>query len=190
MKVQDGNVYTEVESKKDGHLFCKAHKTIWDKHVKLAIMTGVEAADLWNEVNNDMPFPGVTPVMVPYQPDMNVWAKVELREEAANGRVAYLIDPETAAAHRIGFLFPGEGRNSLRGLVHNWLIPHQFNTDGSPRTMRCRASSHAPVQHNELQRNLNFAGKQWGERWLLYFTGMCYACNKIKADIGNMVPVD
>jgi hypothetical protein len=189
-----GNPTTvKILSTSDGHLMCQLHRQHWCDHVKEAIQSDLEVADLWSEVGtqNELGY-DVTTVMVPYCPVLNVWAKVDLRVQAGEGRVAWLVPPDGGGAERLGILFPGEGRNILRQMIHNWFVPKQYNLvgrdAGTPIKLRCRASSHAPVQQNELTTNLHSENTEWGERWLIFYTGMCHACVVIQSDIADLVP--
>lgn len=180
----------DIEVQSSGHLACKQHGTIWDKHVKMVVVNHLDAMPLWADVIEafDMLHKDAYTFMVPFMPEMEVFAQVELREAVTTGRVLYLVDPRGAVEpYRLGVLFPGEGRNVARNMIYQWFVP-QVSGPSGPVNLRCKASSHRPEQQVLLEKHLKDEAAAYAEKWLLLFTDMCRACNVIKSDVANFVP--
>lgn len=180
----------EVIMKSDGHLACKTDNgTVWDRHIKLVVVNDLDVPILWEDITESFEslHKDAYSFMVPYMPEMEIFVQVELKEPVGTGRTIYLISPDSGTPFRVGTLFPGEGRNIVRNLIHQWFIS-QISGPKGMKKFRCEASSHNPRQQALLEAHLKNEAKALGEQWLLMFTKMCYSCNVIKNDVANFVP--
>jgi hypothetical protein len=188
LALDDGGV-VEIKSLNNGHLKCSGCEKYWCSHIQFAIMGGLDRDDLWDNLSSDSGLLSDTLIMVPYVPALEIWPKVQIREEEAGGRAIYLSHPETGDDEHLGTLFPGEGRNVIRDLIHNWFVPQQFTAEGKRFELVCKSTSHKIMEQSKLQAHMKSEKFIYGELWLIKFTHMCHSCNVIHEQaMSGLVP--
>jgi hypothetical protein len=171
-----------VISTSDTHLRCSECEMVWCDHIKQAIRETTDSVLIWTD---DMP----EIIAVPYVPSSDLWVEVALREpEKATFQYkeVFLVSPRDASLYdRLGTLMPGEGREVLRELVHNWFLMEIADDKGELREMVCRKTTHARADARARWKKIRNSVKSdqgpWlAEMWSITWWKACTFCRDLQ----------
>ena len=195
MMIKDSNgEFVSVESTPAGYLKCDFHDTYWCLHIEAVIREDDDARDdIWEFVEDEdtSSQDGLhLNVMVPIVPTKNIWLDVLLKYvKVGNDYFAEALaqlDGEDSERTRIGYLHPGEARNTLRSMAIQWF--YSYVPTGS---LHCKATSHGFKQSLQLSEDMKNPSLAFAQMWSMWKNETCLGCTFSLDDFDDdLVPQD
>lgn len=174
-----------LSSVMSGHLKCHECETeIWCSHIAAVVSNLGDAPSFFNEENYNA---GDFRVMIPAFPTRNIFVEAECayRADLPDTLEVSFFDKNNNL-YRLGFMHPGEARNTLRSMLFDW-----FTAEFATVKLECHAGTHKPSQEAAVRKLMGTEPGFLFTRFAIWREGMCPPCiDSGLNDFSDLVPDD
>lgn len=171
-------------SMSDGHLDCgECEQKVWCNHIALIVSKLGDSQQIFDESN-----PDDIDVMMPVFPSLNIFIGCELSRvgNIPGARLAMFDHAKLLTAVTLGYMHPGEGRNTLRSMFFDW-----FTAEFATTKFECPSGTHKPSQESRVRELMTNESGFLMTRVAIWSEGMCPPCIQSQtADVSDLVPDD